>query len=49
MTLVIPFGQDKDTGKWRDVAEVSRGLACNFLRSLDRSFKYIFKVLTYSY
>jgi hypothetical protein len=29
MILGIPFGQDKDTGKWCDVAEVSRGLACN--------------------
>ncbi|ACJ28941.1 Conserved hypothetical protein [Shewanella piezotolerans WP3] len=29
MILGIPFGQDKDTGEWCDVAEVSRGLACN--------------------
>lgn len=29
MILGIPFGQDKHTGEWRDVAEVSRGLACN--------------------
>lgn len=29
MVLGIPFGQDKHTGEWRDVAEVSRGLACN--------------------
>lgn len=28
MVLGIPFGQDKDTDEWRDVAEVSRGLAC---------------------
>jgi hypothetical protein len=29
MNIGIPFGQDKGSGEWRDVAEVSRGLACN--------------------
>lgn len=28
MKLGVPFGQDKTTGEWKDVAEVERGLAC---------------------
>lgn len=29
MKLGVPFGQDKTTGEWKDVAEVERGLACD--------------------
>uniref|UniRef100_Q0HSR2 Competence CoiA family protein n=1 Tax=Shewanella sp. (strain MR-7) TaxID=60481 RepID=Q0HSR2_SHESR len=28
MKFGVPFGQDKTTGEWKDVAEVERGLAC---------------------
>jgi len=29
MLLGIPFGRDKNTGEWKDVAEVTRGIDCN--------------------